>query len=414
MERRVKIITQGCRLNAYESEIMAGHAQKAGLRDAVIVNTCAVTNEAVRQGKQTIRKMVRENPDKKIIVTGCAAQIDPKTYANLEGVDHVWGNREKMRSESFALKPTFSVSDIMKARPRRDKAASGLVQRARAIVQIQNGCDHRCTFCIIPYGRGNSRSQSVAQITSRVAELTAQGFNEVVLTGVDLSSWGDDMEGRPRLGHLVGRILRAAPDLSRLRLSSIDSAEIDDELMELFASQPRLAPYLHLSLQHGDNMILKRMKRRHSREDAVALTQKLRKIRPDISFGADIIAGFPTESEAMFENSLSLVRDCNLAWLHVFPYSARRGTPAARMPQVDGKIIKARAARLREAGDAARRRHLKARAFGHDMVLVESENLGRLADFTPIKLPPHNAKPGALHPIHIIGYDSHNLLGEFA
>lgn len=412
MAMETKIITMGCRLNAYESEVMAGHAQKAGLQNSVIVNTCAVTNEAVRQGKQTIRRAVRENPDKKIIVTGCAAQIEPKTYAGMDGVDHVWGNVEKMQASSFTLKTKTAVSDIMKARQPVDTETRGLVQRSRAIVQIQNGCDHRCTFCIIPYGRGNSRSQPVKNIVRRVQGLAERGFNEIVLTGVDISSWGDDLENRPRLGHLVSRILAAAPQLARLRLSSIDSAEIDDELMDLFGGEPRLSPYLHLSLQHGDNMILKRMKRRHSREDAVTLTQKLRAIRPDICFGADLIAGFPTESEAMFENSLSLVKDCNLAWLHVFPYSARRGTPAARMPQVDGRAIKERAAKLREAGEKARLNHLKSRAFGYDLALIENGQLGRLADFTPIKLPAHTAPPGALRPVRITGYDPHTLLGE--
>ena len=302
MANEVKMITLGCRLNAYESEVMAKHARDAGLKDAVIINTCAVTNEAVRQGRKTIRRAVREHKNSKIIVTGCAAQIEPKTYANMDGVNHVLGNAEKMAAESFILKKkspksVVNVSDIMKARTADKSRAGGLIERARAIVQIQNGCDHRCTFCIIPFGRGNSRSVSAQEVVRRIAALTAQGFNEIVLTGVDISSWGDDLPGKPLLGNLVARILKSVPALPRLRLSSIDSAEVDDELFNLFATEERLTPYLHLSLQHGDNMILKRMKRRHSREDAILLCERLRRVRPDISFCADIIAGFPTETE---------------------------------------------------------------------------------------------------------------------
>jgi len=414
MNMPVKTITLGCRLNLHESEVMAGHARDVGLTDAVIINTCAVTNEAVRQGRQTVRRAVRENPGAKIIVTGCAAQIEPQAYAAMDGVDHVLGNAEKMRAESFALKSKIDVSDIMRTRKPAPPNTGGLIERARAIVQVQNGCDHRCTFCIIPYGRGNSRSVPADEVVRRISELADQGFNEVVLTGVDISSWGDDLPGAPVLGNLVARILKMVPGLPRLRLSSIDSAEVDDELFDLFAGEPRLAPYLHLSLQHGDNMILKRMKRRHSREDAISLTTRLRRVRPDISFGADIIAGFPTETETMFENSLSLVNECGLAWLHVFPYSARQGTPAARMPQVDGKTIKERAKQLRTAGDAGRVLHFKSRVGDVDNVLIEKDSFGRLADFSPVKLPPHNFASGQLRPVRITGYDAKNLLGEFA
>jgi len=411
-----KMITLGCRLNAYESEVMAGHAQKAGLTDAVIINTCAVTNEAVRRGRQTIRRAVRENTGSKIIVTGCAAQIEPKTYAQMDGVDHVLGNAEKMAVESFTLKKKSNVSDIMKARTADKSRAGGLIERARAIVQIQNGCDHRCTFCIIPFGRGNSRSVPAAEVVRRIASLTAQGFNEVVLTGVDISSWGEDLPGKPMLGNLVARILKSVPDLPRLRLSSIDSAEVDDELFDLFATEQRLTPYLHLSLQHGDNMILKRMKRRHTREDAITLCKRLRRVRPDISFGADIIAGFPTETEEMFENSVRLVEECGLAWLHVFPYSARQGTPAAKMPQVSGAVIKRRAKHLREAGNKTRDMFLRARAYGHDLALIEKGNLARLADFSPVQLPQHSVAAksivGQLRPVRITGYADENLIGE--
>ena len=417
MANDVKMITLGCRLNAYEIEVMAGHARDAGLTDAVIVNTCAVTNEAVRQGRQTIRRAVRENKGSKVIVTGCAAQIEPKTYADMDGVSHVLGNAEKMAAESFTLKTKTNVSDIMKARTADKSRAGGLIERARAIVQVQNGCDHRCTFCIIPFGRGNSRSVPAEEVVRRIAALTAQGFNEVVLTGVDISSWGDDLPedpifGKPLLGNLVARILKSVPALPRLRLSSIDSAEVDDELFNLFATEERLTPYLHLSLQHGDNMILKRMKRRHNREDAITLCERLRRVRPDISFGADIIAGFPTETEEMFKNSIRLVEECGLAWSHVFPYSSRQGTPAAKMPQVNGTVIKERAKRLREAGAKTRDEFLKSRAYGHDLALIEKGNLARLADFSPVRLPEHNVPAGQLRSVRITGYGDGNLLGE--
>ena len=420
VENAAKTITLGCRLNAYESEVMAAHAREQGLTDTVIINTCAVTNEAVRQGRQTIRRAARENPGAKIVVTGCAAQVDPGTYTDMDVVDHVLGNDEKMKSESFApsaLTDKLHLSDIMAVTKSAGSRAGGLIERSRAIVQVQNGCDHRCTFCIIPYGRGNSRSVPAEDVVRRVAELRADGFNEIVLTGVDISSWGEDLPEQPLLGNLVARILKTVPDLPRLRLSSIDSAEVDEELFDIIANEPRFAPYLHLSLQHGDNMILKRMKRRHSREDAIKLCHRLREVRADISYGADIIAGFPTETEAMFENSLSLVRECDLAWLHVFPFSARQGTPAARMPQVNGAIIKERAARLRAAGDLGRETHFKKRVGELDHALIEAggegHQKGRLADFSPVILP-NQGVAGELRQVRITGYDEQNLLGEFA
>ena len=417
MSREAQTITLGCRLNLHESEVMAGHAREAGLKDAMIVNTCAVTGEAVRQGRQAIRRARRENPRAKIIVTGCAAQIDPETYGKMEAVDVVLGNSEKMQVESFdpisLEKHSMQVRDIFSPE-KPGKTTRSLVERARAIVQVQNGCNHRCTFCIIPYGRGHSRSVPAHDVIARVQELRDQGFNEVVLSGVHISSWGADLDGRPKLGALVSSILKIVYDLPRLRLSSIDSAEIDEELFDLMTSEPRLAPYLHLSLQHGDNMILKRMKRRHSREHAVDLCKRLKRARPETSFGADLIAGFPTETEAMFENSLSLVEDCQLSWLHIFPYSAREGTPAARMPQVDKPVIKARAARLRKIGEKARARHFKKRVNEYDIALMEKAGFGRLSDFSPVKMPAIKIRPGELRPVRITGYDKSFLQGEFA
>ncbi len=412
MATDIKSITLGCRLNLRESEVMATHARAQNLGQAVIINTCAVTNEAARQSRQSVRRAVRENPQAKIIVTGCAAQIEPQVFKAIDGVERVLGNSEKMRTESFARTAKSRISDIMQSREISLGPVGKTRQRSRAIVQVQTGCDHRCTFCIIPYGRGNSRSVPAAKVAAQVKTLTENGFNEVVLSGVDISSWGDDLPDRPKLGQLVRDILNAAPVLPRLRLSSIDPAEIDETLLTLIATEPRLTPYLHLSLQHGDNMILKRMKRRHSREQAIKLCNDLRRVRPDISFGADIIVGFPTETEAMFENALKLVEECGLAWLHVFPFSARTGTPAARMPPVAGKTIKARAKLLRQAGEQAQKRFLKSRAYGHDLALIEKGGLGRLADFSPVVLSTHNVRPGQLRPVRITGYGDGELLGE--
>ncbi len=419
MANDVKSITLGCRLNLRESEVMAEYARAQALGDAVIINTCAVTNEAARQSRQTVRRAVRDHEGAKIIVTGCAAQIEPEVFKAVDGVDRVLGNNEKMHETSFAPKAKSKISNIMQSRDISLGPVGTASERSRAIVQVQTGCDHRCTFCIIPYGRGNSRSVPASKVAAQVRALSENGFNEVVLSGVDISSWGDDLPGTPKLdtpklGQLVSDILAAAPALSRLRLSSIDPAEIDEKLFTLVATEPRLTPYLHLSLQHGDNMILKRMKRRHTREQAIKLCADLRRVRPDISFGADIIAGFPTETDEMFENALKLVEECALAWLHVFPFSARSNTPAARMPLVDGKLVKERAKKLRQAGEQAQTRFLKARAYGYDLALIEKGGLGRLADFSPVKLPAHNIPAGQLHPVRITGYDNGNLLGELA
>ncbi|GLQ28166.1 tRNA (N(6)-L-threonylcarbamoyladenosine(37)-C(2))-methylthiotransferase MtaB [Sulfitobacter pacificus] len=382
----------GCRLNAYEVEAMKDLADQAGLENAVIVNTCAVTSEAVRKARQDIRKLRKTHPDARLIVTGCAAQTEPDTFANMDEVDAVIGNTEKMlgatwqglAADFIGETETVQVDDIMSVTETAGHLIDGFGTRSRAYVQVQNGCDHRCTFCIIPYGRGNSRSVPAGVVVDQIKRLVDKGFNEVVLTGVDLTSWGADLPATPRLGDLVMRILRLVPDLPRLRISSIDSIEVDDNLMAAIATEPRLMPHLHLSLQHGDDMILKRMKRRHLRDDAIAFCTEARKLRPHMTFGADIIAGFPTETDAMFENALALVEDCDLTWLHVFPYSARPGTPAARMPAVNGKVIKARAARLRAAGEAQVRRHLKAQVGRSHHVLMENATMGRTEQFTEV------------------------------
>ncbi|PIE10916.1 MAG: tRNA (N(6)-L-threonylcarbamoyladenosine(37)-C(2))-methylthiotransferase MtaB [Rhodobacterales bacterium] len=382
-----RFTTLGCRLNAYETEAMKELAAQAGLDDAIVINTCAVTQEAVRKSRAEIRRHRRENPDTKIIVTGCAAQIDPDGFAGMTEVDHVVGNAEKMQPESWAALAAqgadrMIVNDIMSATETAGHLIDGFGTRARAYVQVQNGCDHRCTFCIIPYGRGNSRSVPAGVVVEQIKRLVDQGYNEVVLTGVDLTSWGGDLPGTPPLGNLVRRILRLVPDLSRLRISSIDSIEADPDLMEAIATEPRLMPHLHLSLQAGDDMILKRMKRRHLRDDAIRFCEEAQRLRPGMTFGADIIAGFPTETDEMFENSLNLVKDCDLTWLHVFPYSPRPGTPAARMPQVDGRAIKDRAARLRAAGDAQVARHLAAQQGQTRAILMETPRMGRTEHFT--------------------------------
>ncbi|EEX15176.1 conserved hypothetical protein [Citreicella sp. SE45] len=389
-----KFTTLGCRLNAYETEAMKALAEEAGVGDAVIINTCAVTQEAVRKARQEIRRLRRENPDARVIVTGCAAQIDPESFAAMDEVDAVIGNSEKMSPETWkGLRSDFigdtekvQVNDIMSVTETAGHLIDGFGTRSRAYVQVQNGCDHRCTFCIIPYGRGNSRSVPAGVVVDQIKRLVQKGFNEVVLTGVDLTSWGADLPGTPRLGDLVMRILRIT-DVPRLRISSIDSIEADENLMLAIATEPRLMPHLHLSLQHGDDLILKRMKRRHLRDDAIRFTEEARRLRPDITFGADIIAGFPTETEAHFENSLKLVEDCHLTWLHVFPYSSRPGTPAAKIPnKVNGTIIKERAARLREAGDVAVQRHLAAQQGVTHRVLMEAPDMGRTEQFTEVTM----------------------------
>ncbi len=384
--------TLGCRLNAYETEAMKQLSAAAGLENAVIVNTCAVTAEAVRKAKQEIRRLSRENPGATIIVTGCAAQTEPDTFASMAEVTKVIGNTEKMQAETWAglrapdligMTEKVQVDDIMSVRETAGHLIDGF-GRHRAYVQVQNGCDHRCTFCIIPFGRGNSRSVPAGVVVEQIKRLVDKGFLEVVLTGVDLTSWGADLPAQPRLGDLVMRILRLVPDLPRLRISSIDSIEADEALMGAIATEPRLMPHLHLSLQAGDDMILKRMKRRHLRDDAIRFCEDARRLRPDMVFGADIIAGFPTETEQMFTNSLKLVADCGLTFLHVFPFSARKGTPAARMPQVKGPTVKDRAARLRAAGDAALRAHLTAQVGQTHHILTEGPRMGRTEQFTEV------------------------------
>jgi len=411
-----QLITLGCRLNTYESEVMRGHATDAGLNDAVIINTCAVTSEAVRSARQTIRRAAKDNPDAPILVTGCAAQIDPDMFAKMPEVTRVIGNHEKMQAETWRPAELLGghekvrVNDIMSVRETAAHLIDGMEGRARAYVQVQNGCDHRCTFCIIPYGRGNSRSVPAGEVVNQVRRLVETGHYEVVLTGVDLTSWGADLPGAPELGNLVQRILKLVPELKQLRISSIDAIEIDDALMETMA-EPRLAPFMHLSLQHGDDLILKRMKRRHLRADAIALTDRLRAVRPDIAFGADIIAGFPTETEAHFENSARLVEECGLSFLHVFPYSPRPGTPAARMPQLDKAMVKTRAARLRDVGAAALERHLRKYDGQTVEALVERGNSARLPDFTPVQFESDPGDAGRPVRARIVRQDGKQLIG---
>jgi threonylcarbamoyladenosine tRNA methylthiotransferase MtaB len=416
----VDILTLGCRLNTYESEVMRGHAEAAGLQDAVIVNTCAVTAEAVRQARQTIRRARRERPDASIIVTGCAAQIDPVSFAEMPEVTRVIGNAEKMRAETYtgldflADSPRVQVNDIMSVREVAAHLVDGLDGRARAFVQVQTGCDHRCTFCIIPYGRGNSRSVPAGEVVDQVKRLVATGHFEIVLTGVDLTSWGADLPNTPKLGNLVTRILKLVPDLKQLRLSSIDAIEIDEPLFEALAHEPRIAPHLHLSFQSGDDMILKRMKRRHSRADSINLCNRLRAARPEIAFGADLIAGFPTETDEMFANTLASVDECGIDYLHVFPYSPRPGTPAARMPQVARDIIKARAAKLREKGAERLGLRLDRHVGKTAMALVESGNRARLSDFTPLRIDSGTPEPGRPGLFRLASRTATELVGSLA
>ncbi len=417
-----QVVSFGCRLNAFEAEVMRDHARAAGLAGAIIVNTCAVTAEAERQARQAIRKARRNHPEARIVVTGCAAQIDPQGFAAMPEVDHVLGNAEKLQADSFRSlaeggTARVIVDDIMTVRETAGHLVAGFGGRARAFVQVQQGCDHRCTFCIIPYGRGPSRSVPVGATVAQVRHLVEAGTREVVLTGVDITAYGADLPGRPTLGQMARRLLAQLPELPRLRLSSLDPVEIDDDLLRLIASEERLLPHLHLSLQAGDDMILKRMKRRHSRADAVELCGRLRRLRPDIVFGADLIAGFPTESEAMFANSLGLVEDCGLTFLHVFPYSARRGTPAARMPQVAGELRKERAGRLRAAGEAAQRRFFAACRGRTAQVLVEKSEsdgaFGHSEHFAPVRLAA-TALPGSIVTARITGATDDELLGQIA
>jgi threonylcarbamoyladenosine tRNA methylthiotransferase MtaB len=414
----LEIITFGCRLNAYESEVMREQAFAAGLSSAVIVNTCAVTAEAVRQARQAIRRARRERPDAKIIVTGCAAQIDPARFAGMDEVDHVVGNQEKLEAKTFAGlsldgSERVVVNDIMSVRETASHLIEGFGNRARAYVQIQNGCDHRCTFCVIPFGRGPSRSVPAGEVVAQARRLVEKGYAEIVLTGVDITAYGKDLPGEMTLGRLMRSVLKLVPELPRLRLSSIDSVEADPALLAAIAEEERLMPHLHLSLQAGDDLTLKRMKRRHARDDSVSFCEEMRRLRPDIVFGADLIAGFPTETDAMFANSLSLVDDCGLTFLHVFPYSVREGTPAARMPQVHGSVIARRAGELREKGVAALKRHLENAKGRRISVLMENELNGRSADFTPVRLEAI-AGPGALIEAVVAGDDGAALLATVA
>lgn len=419
----VEVVTFGCRLNAFESELIRREAEGAGLADAIVVNSCAVTNEAVAQARQQIRKLKRARPEARIIVTGCAAQTEPATFAAMAEVDRVIGNDDKTRSDAWhaaksALEasPSFgldteqkiAVADIMAVREMAphllDGYQSGL---PRVFVQVQNGCDHRCTFCIIPYGRGNSRSVPVGAVVEQVRLLAERGHAEIVLTGVDLTSYGADLPGAPKLGTLVKKVLRHVPELQRLRISSIDQVEADRDLIDALTTEPRLMPHLHLSLQAGDDLILKRMKRRHARADAIAFCAEARRLRPDIALGADLIAGFPTETEETFQRSLDLVEECGLTFLHVFPYSPRPGTPAARMPQLDGRVIRDRAARLRAAGEAALQRRLDAEIGATRAVLIESPTQGRTEHFLPVAI--SGATPGDVQTLRIIRHDGARL-----
>jgi threonylcarbamoyladenosine tRNA methylthiotransferase MtaB len=405
----VDVVTFGCRLNAYESEVIRRKAAAAGLADAVVVNSCAVTSESVRQAKQTIRRLKREQPRARIIVTGCAAQTESATFAAMPEVDRVIGNEEKFDARVWTGADKVAVSDILAVKTMRSHAIDSLEGRTRAFVQVQNGCDHRCTFCIIPYGRGNSRSLPMDEVVAQVRHLVENGYREVVLTGVDITSYGTNLPDAPRLGVLVKRILKEVPELARLRLSSIDSVETDAYLLDALANEPRLMPHLHLSLQAGDDIILKRMKRRHSRRDAITFCEQVRLLRPDVAFGADIIAGFPTENDDMFSRSIDLVDECGLTQLHVFPFSPRPGTPAARMPQLDRSIVKERARRLREKGETVLRRHFDQEIGRRRRVLAESGALGRTEQFMPVRVTAP-IQPGAILDLTITGHDGRQLL----
>ncbi|WP_440983930.1 tRNA (N(6)-L-threonylcarbamoyladenosine(37)-C(2))-methylthiotransferase MtaB [Shinella sumterensis] len=411
----VEVITFGCRLNTYESEVMRAEAEKAGLNNAVLVNTCAVTGEAVRQARQAIRRARRDNPHARIIVTGCAAQTESETFAAMPEVDAVLGNEEKLRSASYRRLPDFGVAaeeklrvnDIMSVRETAPQMVKLIDGHVRAFVQVQNGCDHRCTFCIIPYGRGNSRSVPMGAVVEQARKLVESGYCEIVLTGVDATSYGADLPGKPSLGLLAKTLLKQVPEIRRLRLSSIDSIEADEHLWDLIADEPRFMPHLHLSLQHGDDMILKRMKRRHSAADARAFCGRVRDLRPEASFGADMIAGFPTETEAMFANAGRLAEDCGIAHLHVFPYSPRPGTPAARMPQLDRALVKERAGRLRETGKRLAEAHLVSMIGREEMILVENNGLAHTENFTLVDAA--GLKPRDLVPVTITGHNGKHL-----
>ncbi len=421
-DKKAEIVTFGCRLNTYESEVIKNHADSAGLENTIIFNTCAVTAEATRQAKQSIRRQRRKNPDANIIVTGCAAQIDPKQFSDMEEVDQILGNEEKLNAESYqdfgiSKSERVAVNDIMSVKETAPQLIEGYEERSRAFVQVQNGCDHRCTFCIIPYGRGNSRSVPAGEVVTQIQKLVDNGYQEVIITGVDITSYGPDLPGNPTLGMLCQKILKNVPDLKRLRLSSIDSIETDEALFEIITGDERMMPHLHLSLQAGDNMILKRMKRRHTREDSIEFCNRVLETRPDVVFGADIIAGFPTETEEMFQNSLKLVEECNLTYLHVFPYSERKGTPAARMPQLDRSIRKERASRLRTLGEQKVDQLFKSQ-MGRDVsILIEKKMkdqnavIGHTEHFAPAKII-GDASIGHIANARVTGYQDGILIAE--
>src|SRR5438876_2317038 len=420
----VDVLTFGCRLNAFESEVIAREAERAGLSDTVVINSCAVTNEAVAQARQSIRRLKRKRPDARIVVTGCAAQTQAQMFAGMSEVDRVVGNDEKMRGQAWRdaraafdsgfgvdASEKIAVADIMAVTEMAPHLLEGFQSGLpRVFVQVQNGCDHRCTFCIIPYGRGNSRSVPMGAVVDQVRALVERGHAEIVLTGVDLTSYGADLPGTPKLGQLTKQILRHVPELKRLRISSIDQVEVDRDLLDVIADDERLMPHLHLSLQSGDDLILKRMKRRHSRGQAVQFCTQVRRLRPDIALGADIIAGFPTETEEMFARSQDLVEECGLTFLHVFPYSKRPGTPAARMPQVAGGEIRERAKRLRETGEAALRKRLESEIGAVRDVLIESPTQGRTEHFVPVAI--IGEMPGVVRALTITGHDSARLTGS--
>ena len=411
----VEVITFGCRLNTYESEVMRAEAEKAGLNNAVLVNTCAVTGEAVRQARQAIRRARRDNPHARIIVTGCAAQTEKQTFADMAEVDAVLGNEEKLTSSSYRGLPDFGVSaeeklrvnDIMSVKATAPQMVKHIDGHVRAFIQVQNGCDHRCTFCIIPYGRGNSRSVPMGAVVEQARKLVEGGYREIVLTGVDATSYGADLPGQPSLGYLAKTLLKQVPEILRLRLSSIDSIEADKHLWDLIADEPRFMPHLHLSLQHGDDLILKRMKRRHSRAEALTFTEQARRLRPDVTFGADMIAGFPTETEEMFENAATLAEEAGISFLHVFPYSPRPGTPAARMPQLDRALVKERAARLRVRGEALHRSHLDRMVGTHQMILVENNGFAHSENFSLVSA--RDLRPRELRRVVITGHNGKYL-----
>jgi threonylcarbamoyladenosine tRNA methylthiotransferase MtaB len=408
-----QVVTFGCRLNAYESEVMKNHAKKAGLQDTIIFNTCAVTKEAERQARQSIRRARRENPEAKIIVTGCSAQVNPKMYADMGEVNQVIGNDLKLKAETWGLESEerVLVNDIMSVKETASHLLTGFEDRSRAFLQVQNGCDHRCTFCIIPYGRGNSRSVPIGVVAEQVRALVNAGYKEIVMTGVDITSYGPDLPGAPTLGQMIRRVLALVPELPRLRLSSLDPVEIDDDLWKLIAEEPRFMPHLHLSLQAGDDLILKRMKRRHLRDDVIQMCERARSYRPDIAYGADIIAGFPTETEEMFQRTLDIVEECDLTFLHVFPYSEREGTPAARMPSVDKAVRKERAARLRDLGEKQLQKFLNQNINKEMQAIVEKGNIARTENFAPVAFE-GDIEAGELIQVYTKGVKNNTLLGD--